>query len=133
ADLAGLTVLAVDDEPDTLALLVRLLHECGARVLGAASAAEALALLARGRPDLLISDIGMPKVDGYELIRCVRALGAGGGGALPAIALTAFARAEDRRRALGAGYQAFLTKPVEQGELVALVARLARPGGGAPA
>ncbi|MES3020320.1 MAG: ATP-binding protein [Pseudomonadota bacterium] len=129
-DLSGLTVLAVDDEPDTLALLVRLLEDCGARVLCAASAPEALALHAHGRPDLLISDIGMPMVDGYELIRRVRELGAAAGGALPAIALTAFARAEDRRKALKDGYQAFLTKPVEHGELVALVAQLARPGAG---
>jgi CheY-like chemotaxis protein len=90
----------------------------------AASAQEALEAIERERPDLLISDIGMPGEDGYELIRKVRALPVGRGGKIPAIALTAYARTEDRLRALRAGYQMHISKPVELAELIAVIASL---------
>jgi PAS domain S-box-containing protein len=123
--LAGVTVLAVDDEADARDLIRRILEECGARVLLAASAAEALDLVPRERPDMIVSDIGMPGEDGYQLIREVRALPPDVGGRTPAAALTAFARAEDRTRALRAGYQTHVAKPVEPMELTAVVASLA--------
>lgn len=94
-------------------------------MFSAGSAAEALLLIEKEQPDVLVSDIGMPEVDGYELLRRVRALGQLRGGMLPAIALTAFARTEDRTRALHAGLLAHLSKPVDAGELIAMVAALA--------
>ncbi|MDT5262715.1 MAG: hypothetical protein QOC61_1719, partial [Acidobacteriota bacterium] len=103
--LEGLKVLVVDDEVDTREVFRVGISRCGAEVLTAASAQEALEAIERERPDLLISDIGMPGEDGYELIKKVRALPAGRGGKIPAIALTAYARTEDRLRALRAGYQ----------------------------
>jgi PAS domain S-box-containing protein len=123
--LVGLTVLAVDDEPDARTLIKRVLEDCGAKVVLAASASEGLELLARELPDMILSDIGMPGQDGYEFIRKVRALGPERGGRTPAAALTAFARAEDRTRALRAGYQTHVSKPVEPTELTAVVASLA--------
>jgi PAS domain S-box-containing protein len=123
--LAGITVLAVDDEQDARNLLKRVLEECGARVVVAASSQQGLDLLKTERPDMIISDIGMPEEDGYEFIRKVRALEAERGGRTPAAALTAFARAEDRTRALRAGYQTHVAKPVEPTELAAVVASLA--------
>jgi len=125
-DLAGLKVLVVDDEPDARSLMQRVLAECDAEVMLAASAAEALGLLAAGRADVLVSDIGMPDMDGYELIRRIRGMDAARGGAIPAIALTAFARPEDRVRALQAGFQDHLCKPIDLSELVARIAELAR-------
>ena len=122
--LDGLKVLVVDDELDTRELLKFSIGQCGAEVETAGSAREALALLEETRRDLLISDIGMPGEDGYELIRKVRALPAGRGGKIPAIALTAYARTEDRLRALRAGYQMHIAKPVELAELVAVMASL---------
>ena len=100
-------------------------EQCGAKVVTAASAAEALTLLEEVRPDVLISDIGMPGEDGYELIAKVRSLPVERGGKTPAVALTAYARAEDRLRALRTGYQMHVPKPVELAELVAIVSRLA--------
>jgi PAS domain S-box-containing protein len=123
--LDGITVVAVDDEPDALGLVKRVLEGCGARVLTAASAREALELVVAERPHMIVSDIGMPDEDGYEFIRKVRALPAAHGGRTPAAALTAFARAEDRTRALRAGYQTHVAKPVEPAELTAVVASLA--------
>jgi PAS domain S-box-containing protein len=123
--LEGVTVLVVDDEPDALALVKRLLEGCGARVLAAASAREALDLVVAERPHMIVSDVGMPGEDGYDFIRKVRALPAAHGGRTPAAALTAFARAEDRTRALRAGYQTHVAKPVEPTELIAVVASLA--------
>jgi PAS domain S-box-containing protein len=123
--LQGITVLAVDDELDGRILVKRVLEACGARVILAASAQEALEALTRERPDMIVSDIGMPGADGYEFIRKVRALKAEDGGRTPAAALTAFARAEDRTRALRAGYQTHVAKPVEATELTAVVASLA--------
>jgi PAS domain S-box-containing protein len=123
--LEGITVLAVDDEADARDLLQRVLEECGARVLVAASASEGLEVVRRERPDMIVSDIGMPGTDGYEFIRQVRSLKPDEGGRTPAAALTAFARAEDRTRALRAGYQTHVAKPVEPTELTAVVASLA--------
>jgi PAS domain S-box-containing protein len=124
-DLSAVTVLAVDDEPDALAVIKRVLEDLDARVLTASSADEAVHLCRTERPHVLVADIGMPVADGYELIRQVRSLGPEEGGHIPAAALTAFARAEDRARALLAGYQTHLTKPVRPIELVATVASLA--------
>jgi signal transduction histidine kinase/CheY-like chemotaxis protein len=123
--LEGITVLAVDDEPDALMLVKRVLEGCGAKVLTATSAAEALQIVKRERPDMILSDIGMPGEDGYDFMRKVRTLPADQGGRIPAAALTAFARAEDRTRALRAGYQTHVAKPVESTELTAVVASLA--------
>ncbi|HEX8456711.1 MAG TPA: PAS domain S-box protein [Pyrinomonadaceae bacterium] len=122
--LDQLKVLIVDDEPDTRELLKVGLGECGAVVTAASSAVEAYEIIRDNPPDLLISDIGMPDVDGYELIRRVRQLPPDGGGRLPAIALTAYARVEDRMQALRAGYQMHVPKPVEMAELVAVAASL---------
>ena len=124
-DLSGLTVLVVDDDPDGRELARRLLSECAAKVVVAGSAAEALALFKANRPDVLVSDIGMPEMDGFELLRRLRAMGQERGGHLPAIALTALARSEDRTRALQAGFVAHLSKPVEPPELLATVASAA--------
>ena len=122
ADLSGLRILVVDDEPDARELMRRVLVECRAEVLVAGTAEAALECIQRERPDVLVSDIGMPDVDGYELLRRVRALGHSRGGRLPAIALTAFARSEDRTRALRAGFLVHVSKPVEASELIATVA-----------
>jgi PAS domain S-box-containing protein len=126
--LDGLKVLVVDDEPDTRELLKVGLGRCGAEVTLAGSAAEALEAMPTAAPDLLVSDIGMPGEDGYELIRRVRALPDESGGRVPAIALTAYARVEDRMQALRAGYQMHVPKPVEMAELVAVAASLVRRG-----
>jgi len=123
--LDGVTVLAVDDEPDARELLRRILEECGARVVLAASADDGLAAVRRERPDMIVSDIGMPGKDGYSFIRNVRQLSADEGGRTPAAAFTAFARAEDRMRALHAGFQTHLAKPADAAELTAVVASLA--------
>jgi signal transduction histidine kinase/ActR/RegA family two-component response regulator len=125
SDLSNVKVLVVDDEPDARELVRRVLSECDALVLTAGTAAEALQLLEKERPDVLVSDIGMPDVDGYELLRRVRALGQSRGGKVPAVALTAFARSEDRTRALRAGFLVHVSKPVEPSELVATVASVA--------
>ena len=123
-ELNDLNVLVVDDEPDTRDLLAAVLTNCGAHVTQASTAAEALELLERGRFDVLISDIGMPVEDGYSFIRKVRALPPERGGRTPAAALTAYAREEDRIRALMAGYQIHVPKPVGPAELAAVVANL---------
>jgi PAS domain S-box-containing protein len=126
AALEGVRVLVVDDEADARAVLAAVLEQCGAAVTTAGSVREALLALEQDHPDVLVSDIGMPGEDGYRLIQRVRALGSASGGGLPAVALTAYARTEDRMRALSAGFQAHLPKPVEPEELAALVADLAR-------
>jgi PAS domain S-box-containing protein len=123
--LSGLRVLVVDDEADTRILLRAMLEQCGSEVMTAATAGEALELFGQSRPDILISDIGMPEENGYSLIGRVRGLEAESGGRVPAIALTAYARAEDRVRALMAGFQIHLPKPIEPVELVTVVASLA--------
>ena len=116
----------VDDEEDARLLVSRILTDCAAEVTTVGSAAEALEQLPQLHPDVLICDIGMPELDGYNLIRAVRALGAGDGSATPAVALTAFARPEDRLRALRAGYQMHVAKPVDASELIVVVANLTR-------
>jgi PAS domain S-box-containing protein len=125
ANLTGVRVLVVDDETDARELLRRVLADCGAEVLAASNAAEALRLVPLERPHVLVSDIGMPEMDGYELLKQLRGLGESQGGKLPAIALTAFARSEDRTRALRAGFLVHVSKPVEPSELVATVASVA--------
>jgi signal transduction histidine kinase/ActR/RegA family two-component response regulator len=130
ANLQGLKVLVVDDEADARALIRKLLEEYEACVVTAGSAEEAFTLLASEHPDLLISDVGMPVEDGYHLIRRVRAL-RDDLGATPAIALTAYARVEDRMKAIEAGYQMHLAKPVEPAELITMVSSWKR--GSAPA
>jgi len=124
-NLEGVKILIVDDEPDARQLIEQLLRECHAEVHAAGSAAEALARLEAVRPDVLLSDIGMPGCDGYQFIQSVRRLPAECGGKTPAIALTAFARSEDRTRAMLAGYQVHISKPVEPHELLATVGSLA--------
>ncbi|HEX8119066.1 MAG TPA: response regulator, partial [Pyrinomonadaceae bacterium] len=116
---------AVDDDADTLEMLLLFLRRAGAEVAGAPSAAAALEALERFRPDVLVADIGMPEADGYELLRRVRALGADRGGLTPAVALTAYAGDADRARALRSGFQAHLPKPVAPDALVKTVADLA--------
>jgi CheY-like chemotaxis protein len=127
--LRDLRVLLVDDEEDARNLLGLILTSYEAEVKVCASAAEALQTLDEWRPDVLVSDIGMPGEDGYELMRKLRARELERGGFVPAIALTAYARAEDARRAIEAGYQTHIPKPVDPGELAAVVANLARLGG----
>ncbi|PYN41780.1 MAG: hybrid sensor histidine kinase/response regulator [Candidatus Rokuibacteriota bacterium] len=124
-NLAGRRILVVDDEADARDLLAQILGQAGADVIVAGSADEALETLRRWRPDVLVSDIGMPGDDGYVLIRKVRALGAGEGGQVRALALTAYARSEDRALALEAGFHTHIAKPVDPLELTALIAGLA--------
>lgn len=126
----GTRVLVVDDEADTRELLSVGLGQCGAEVITVGSAQEALEVIEKERPTVMVSDIGMPGEDGYELIAKIRALPAARGGKIPAIALTAYARTEDRLRALRAGYQMHVTKPVELTELVAVITSLVQRNDG---
>lgn len=121
-DLSGIRVIVVDDDPDGLDLLRHVLAEQGAEAATAGNADEALTKFAQSPPDVLISDIGMPGVDGYEFLKRVRALEQPSGERVPAIALTAFARSQDRTRVLNAGFLVHLAKPVQPSELVATVA-----------
>jgi len=114
----------VDDEPDARDLLRRVLEDCGARVITASSVREALDAARRETLQVVVTDIGMPVADGFELLKQLRALG-GEQGATPAIALTAFARAEDRMRALRAGFRMHVAKPVDAAELCICVASVA--------
>lgn len=123
--LLGLKVLVVDDEADTRELISEVLKTCGSEVITSRSAAEALEAIEKHKPDILISDLGMPDEDGYSLISKIRALPAEQGGQIPAAALTAYARAEDRMRVLRSGFQFHLPKPVDSAELVTVVASLA--------
>jgi CheY-like chemotaxis protein len=125
APLDGLRVLVVDDDPDSLDLAMAILTRTGAAVRTCGSVAEALAMLAEWRPDVLVSDIEMPDEDGYALIRKVRALEAERGGTTPAVALTAYGRTDDRVLALTAGYNMHVPKPVDPGELTTIIASLA--------
>ena len=124
-DLRGLKVLLVDDESDARELISRILRDCNAAVQTAANAAEALSLARSERFELLLTDIGMPELDGFDLLSRLRALGPARGGTLPAIALTAFARPEDRLRALEAGFLDHVAKPVEPSEMIATISRVA--------
>ncbi|HSK70589.1 MAG TPA: ATP-binding protein, partial [Pyrinomonadaceae bacterium] len=123
-ELNGIKVLAVDDEPDARGLLTVVLEQCGADVKTCGSASEALKLLKKYKPDILISDIGMPGEDGYSLIKKVREMETGNERRIPAVALTAFARVEDRLQALSAGYNMHVPKPVEPAELALVIASL---------
>ena len=123
-ELAGLKVLVLDDERDARELVQSVLEQGRAVVTLATSVAEALASIDREKPDVVVSDIGMPGEDGYAFIRKLRALPREQGGRIPAIALTAYARAEDRRKALGAGFQNHAAKPIEPQELVLVIANL---------
>jgi len=123
--LHGLRVLAVDDEEDTREMIRAVLEHCKMEVVTAGSASEALEAISRSHPDVLISDLGMPGDDGYALIAKVRALPAERGGRIPAAALTAYVRADDRVKVLSSGFQLHVPKPLEPNELVAVVANLA--------
>ncbi len=124
ARLDGLRVLVVDDEEDARQVVEHVLRAHGATVDSAATATEGLDLLEISRPDVIVSDIGIPDMDGYAFIRKVRSLAPSRGGRTPAIALTAYARKEDAQRALAAGYQVHVSKPVEPAQLAAFVANL---------
>lgn len=124
--LAGVSILAVDDDSNTRDLLHEVLERVGAAVHAAASAREALAKLQQQRPDILLSDIGMPGEDGCDLLRQIRALPEGRGGATPAIALTGYSSHEDRVAARAAGYQAIATKPVDLDRLISTILEVAR-------
>jgi CheY-like chemotaxis protein len=126
--LEGVRILVVDDEPDSAALTCHLLHQAGADVKTVNSAAEALSVFERHqkwRPDMLISVLQTPGIDGYALMRKVREIEWGHGGNIPAIALTDYARVEDRIHALGAGFHIQIAKPVDPNELLAVVESLA--------
>ena len=123
--LSGLNVLVVDDDSDTLKLMTTALTRRQANVIAVSSAGEAIRAITRKRPDVLVSDIAMPDEDGYGLIQKIRSLENGGPDKLPAVAITAYAKEEDRERALSAGFQIYLAKPVELAELISVVARAA--------
>jgi len=123
--LDGLQILVVDDEADTRLFLRTVLEECGASVTTASSAAEAIEVIKHLSPDVLVSDIGMPEEDGYTFIRKVRKLEMEKGRHIPAAALTAYARSDDKMRSLAAGFQMHMAKPVEPAELALVVASLA--------
>jgi CheY-like chemotaxis protein len=129
-NLTGIRVLAVDDEGETRDMITGVLEQFGANVVTAGSTEEALDVFPSWKPDVLVFDIGMPREDGNMLIQKVRQLETNEGRNTPAIALTAYARVEDRVRALAAGYQMFIPKPVEAGELVITIANLIGQGHG---
>jgi CheY-like chemotaxis protein len=128
SDLTGVRVLLVDDDPDALELGTMILSAAGADVRVCRSVADALVTFERWRPHVLISDIEMPGENGYTFIRKVRARGAEDGGRVPAVALTAYGRTQDRTQALTAGFSMHVPKPVDPGELTAIVASLAMRG-----
>ena len=128
ANLDGIRVLLVDDDQDNLQILTVMLTERRATVQAASSVAEALAMLEWYEPDVLVSDLAMPDEDGFSLISKMRELEGASGKQIPAVALTAYVRVEDRARALTAGFNLFVPKPVEPNELVAAIAHLAEPG-----
>ncbi|MBA4141983.1 MAG: response regulator [Nitrosospira sp.] len=124
--LPGIQVLVIDDEADSRELIHEILTKCKAEVTTAASAEEGLQIMKTHRPDVIISDIGMPGKDGYQFIREVRTFPAVQGGEIPAIAFTAFARSRERTKAMNAGYQTYLSKPVEPQELIATIRTLTK-------
>lgn len=124
SELTGMEVLVVDDDADTCEFVAFLLEQFGAKVVTAKSATEALNALADFQPDILLSDIGMPEVNGYTLVRQVRALPPEQGGTIPAIALTAYAGEIDYQKAMSAGFQQHLAKPIEPEVLVKTIASL---------
>ena len=124
--LSGLNVLLVDDDSDTLTLMATALTKREANVTAVSSANDAIKAITQKRPDVLVSDIAMPDEDGYGLIEKIRSLENGQSETIPAVAITAYAKEEDRRRALSSGFQIYLAKPVELTELISVVARAAR-------
>ena len=124
--LHQIKVLVIDDEPDGREIVAAVLSRCGAEVVVATGAAEGIALLAREHPHVIVCDIEMPDEDGYRFIRHVRSLPREQGGLTPAAALTAYAATEDRMRALSAGFQIHVPKPVQPAELATVVASLAK-------
>jgi CheY-like chemotaxis protein len=126
ARLDDMRLLVIDDDPDSRQMLGTLFEQCGATVMLGSSSREGLDAVVAWRPDALVSDIGMPEEDGNVLIAKVRALPIESGGATPAVALTAYAQAESRQSALDAGFQRFLTKPLDPAEVTAVVAELIR-------
>ena len=131
ADLQGLRVLVVDDDADTREILCVVLGQRGAEVRAAASSTDALEAFHEWKPNVLVSDLGMPGEDGFAFIEKVRRLAPEEGGNIPAAALTAYAREEDSQRAQSAGYQVHISKPVDPARLAAVVAGLARRAGNA--
>jgi CheY-like chemotaxis protein len=124
--LSGLNVLLVDDDSDALTVMATALSKREANVTAVKSANEAIQAIAQNRPDVLVSDIAMPGEDGYGLIEKVRSLEDDEAQKIPAVAITAYAKEEDRKRALSSGFQIYLAKPVELSELISVVARAAR-------
>jgi CheY-like chemotaxis protein len=122
--LEGIQVLVVDDEPDSQEMAAFVLKQAGANVLSATTANEALTILIRSRPDVLVSDIGMPNIDGYMLMQQVRALPPEQGGRIPAIALTAYAGEFNQQQALQVGFQQHLAKPIEPDKLIKAITTL---------
>jgi signal transduction histidine kinase/DNA-binding response OmpR family regulator len=122
--LAGVKILVVEDHEDTSELLASIVHQQGAEVRRSSSVDEALEVLSRWRPDVILSDIGMPEWDGYQFIEKLRRLPADRGGAIPAAAITSYATEEDRRRALAMGYQLHVAKPVKPDDIIDAVSRL---------
>jgi CheY-like chemotaxis protein len=125
-ELRGIRVLVVDDDDDSRDLVVSILEKCQAIALSASSAEQALSIIVNERPDVLVSDIGMPGMDGYDLMRAVRALPDARAQRVPAVAVTAYARSEDRQRALAEGFQLHVAKPIEPAAFASAVARLSR-------
>jgi PAS domain S-box-containing protein len=125
-ELRGIRVLVVDDDDDSRDLVVSILEKCEAVTFAASSAEQALSILVRDHPDVLVSDIGMPGMDGYELVRAIRALPDERAQRVPAVAVTAYARQEDQRRALAEGFQLHVAKPIEPAAFALAVARLSR-------
>ena len=124
-NLKGVRVLLVEDEPDSREVLAFILEYCGAEVATAASVPEAMELFDRAQPSVLVSDISMPGEDGYELIRRIRAQSDADLARVPAIALTAYARPEERLQSLMAGFDAHVAKPIDPTELATVISRLA--------
>ncbi|HEY9500280.1 MAG TPA: response regulator, partial [Pyrinomonadaceae bacterium] len=124
--LSGVCVLVVDDDEDTLQLMATALSSRQAKVVAVSSAGEALRAIEINRPDVLISDIAMPGEDGYGLIERIRMMEKDPAASIPAVAITAYAKEEDRQRALSSGFQLYLAKPVELTELISVVAQAAR-------
>jgi CheY-like chemotaxis protein len=129
-ELAGVRAMVIDDENDARELIETVLRQYGAEVIAVSSAAEAYSLITetppQERPDVMVTDIGMPDEDGYSLIRRVREWERGRGAHIPAVALTAYGRVEDRVRALNSGFQMHVAKPVDPDELVAVITSLIR-------
>jgi CheY-like chemotaxis protein/anti-sigma regulatory factor (Ser/Thr protein kinase) len=125
-ELRGIRVLVVDDDDDSRDLVVSILEKCEAITFAASSAEQALTIVVRDHPDVLVSDIGMPGMDGYELVRAIRALPDERAQRVPAVAVTAYARQEDQRRALAEGFQLHVAKPIEPAAFALAVARLSR-------